>query len=98
MNNIESEKSWGEIGRGIISSLINLAEGYADNFIRRQREKMIRKIFSFLLFFSAALFILNGIAILINEILCLRQWAGYVLIGLGLLVVGLLIPKSDNYG
>ncbi len=92
--NPNAEKSWGEIVGDLVFGFANFAQNFAESALERQKEKAIRKLTAFILLFSAALFILNGVSLWINDILNLRTWAGYLLVGLILFMLGLIYPKA----
>jgi len=90
------EKSWGEIAGRLFFSVAALAGGYAENIVEKQKARAFRSVISYFFLFLAVLFILNGLALFLGELLEIRIWVGFLLVGLGLIVVGLIVSKSRN--
>ncbi|HLM83646.1 MAG TPA: hypothetical protein VK254_00320 [Candidatus Bathyarchaeia archaeon] len=93
-----AEKSWGEISGRLLVSLAAFAGGHIQNIVERQKMRAVRSLVSYSLLFLAGLFILNGVALYLDELLKIRIWAGFLLVGLALVIIGLILPKSKtNY-
>lgn len=92
----EMGKTWAEIGYGLFSQIVKLAKSYADDLIRKQELKFLKRLTIIAFFLTGMLFVLNGIAIFLNEYFQVGNWTGYVLVGLLLSVAGLISQKSNS--
>jgi len=75
--------------RNIIQPLINGVE--------EKRERIARKISAKIILFIGFVFLLYGLAILINDLLDVNRWVGFVLVGIILLVSGAIKNTANNH-
>lgn len=83
-----------ELLYSIFSNTLDLLEGVAENFIREQQKRILKKASVAIVFFTGAVFLLNSLALFIGEYLEKSPWVGYGVVG-GVLVLLALIFRKE---
>ena len=104
MNGMGRKNSWGEeIGsrglvaavlQGFFSSAFDLLEGALETMIKEQQGRILKKLSVAVVFLTGSLFLLNALALFINDYLEAAAWVGYGIVGSALVLLAIIFRKE----
>lgn len=89
-----SNRNWGDIGKDIIETVLKYANTSAQQIIEEKKRKFSRKLIAIVLISLGLLFLLNGLAQFINQIMDSNGWHGYVIIGSVITLIGIFFSRD----
>ncbi len=85
-------KRWSEIALDFIQA----AQGGVNLVIKQQRKKFLKKLIALAVIFLGAILLLSGIAGFLGEMLNGKNWSGYLLVGILLIISGFFVSKLKD--
>lgn len=79
---------------GFLSGVTSDLSNHANEIVRRQEKRIMKMLVSLSIMITGAIFLSGGLAVLLNEVLGFGDWAGFLIIGFFLLLLGLTVLKS----
>ena len=90
----KSNRDWKDIAKDLADIVINYANQSARKTIEEKKKEFGKKAISVVLLLTGSLFLLNGLAQFINQMMIASTWHGYVIVGSFMVLIGIFFTKD----